>query len=81
MSALSIIQANLISKVAPPVSAASGGTSKGNPAAGSNGDSPSAAADPNLTKPITTGDRAGAGILTTLILGSLLGCVWWISIV
>ena len=81
MSALSIIQSNLISKVAPPVSADKGGTSKGNPAAGSGGDSPSAVADPSLTKPITMGDRAGAGILTTLVLASLLGCVWWISIV
>ena len=81
MSALSVIQANLISKVSAPVSAASGGTSKGNPAAGSNGDNPTQAADPKLTDPITTGDRAGAGILTALVLGSLLGCVWWISIV
>ena len=81
MSALSVIQGNLITKVAPPVSAASGGTSKGNPAAGSNGDNPTQAADPRLTSPITAGDKAGAGILTALVLGSLLGCVWWISVV
>ena len=81
MSALSVIQANLIAKVSTPVTSVSGGTSKGNPAAGSNGDNPSQAADPQLTSPITTGDRAGAGILTAMVLGSLLGCVWWISIV
>ena len=80
MSALSVIQANLISKVKPPVSQASGGTSKGDPAAGSQGDNPSQAADPSLQKPVTTGDRAGAGILTALVLGSLLGSVWWISL-
>lgn len=81
MSALSIIQANLISKVAGPVSAAKGGTSKGDPSAGTKGDNPNQILDPSMTSTITTGDEAGAGILTALVLGSLLGCVWWISFV
>lgn len=80
MSAMSIIQGNLISKVGAPVTAKSGGTSKSDPAAGSQGDNPSQAANPNLNKPVTTGDRAGAGILTAIVLGSLLGSVWWISL-
>ncbi|KAL9102414.1 MAG: hypothetical protein Q9163_002435 [Psora crenata] len=69
MSALSIIQGNLVSKVSSPATADKGGTSKGNPSAGSSGDNPQQASNP--TGKITTGDRAGAGILTALILGSL----------
>lgn len=78
MSALSIIQANLISKVPPPVTADKGGTSKGNPNAGSGNTSP-VPIDPVLTRSVTMADRAGAGILTALVLGGLLGSTWWIS--
>lgn len=77
MSALSIIQANLISKVPAPVTAAKGGTSVGNPEAGTGEDA--VQRDPLLTKKITMADRAGAGILTALVLGGLLGSTWWIS--
>ena len=79
MSALSIIQANLISKVAPPVTANSGGTSKGDPTAGSGGDNPVVVHDPSANMKITAGDRAGAAILTALVLGGLVGMVVWIS--
>ncbi|KAL8949677.1 MAG: hypothetical protein Q9222_004238 [Ikaeria aurantiellina] len=78
MSALSVIQSNLISKVAPPVTAARGGTSKSEPAAGT-GNSNQVPADPILTRKVTMGDKAGAGILTALVLGGLLGSTWWIS--
>ena len=78
MSALSVIQANLISKVDPPVTADKGGTSKGDPTAGSGGDNPQKAMDPNANNPITTGDKAGAGILTALVLSGLVGSTWWI---
>ena len=79
MSALSIIQANLISKVAPPVTANTGGTSKGDPTAGSGGDNPVVVHNPSANMKITAGDRAGAGILTILVLSSFLGMVIWIS--
>lgn len=79
MSAMSVIQANLISKVGPPVTANKGGTSKSDPSAGSGGDNPVEVNDPSANMKITAGDKAGAGILTALILGSLVGCVWWIS--
>lgn len=76
MSALEIIQSNLVQHVAPPVTESKGGTSKGDPAAGSGGDRPP------LGKPamreITNLDRAGAGVLTTLFLASLLGTAGWI---
>ena len=81
MSALSVIQANLISKVAPPVTANSGGTSKSNPAAGSAGDNPVQYIDPSANTKITMGDKAGAGILTALVLGGLVAGVWWICFI
>ena len=78
MSALSVIQANLIQKVAPPVTQQRGGTSKSDPTAGTQGDDPRAGLDPLLTRKITAGDRAGAGIVTALVLAMLLGTVYWI---
>lgn len=79
MSALSIIQSNLISKVAAPVTADKGGTSKGNPSAGAGTNTNPTPADPILTRKVTMGDKAGAGILTAVVLGGLLGSTWWIS--
>lgn len=78
MSALSVIQANLIQKVGPPVTQQQGGTSKPDPTAGDQGDNPTSLLEPLLTRKITMGDRAGAGIITTLVLASLLGTMWWI---
>jgi len=73
MSALEVIQSNLIDKVQGPVSNSTGGTSQGNPNAGSGGDSSSIA----LPAAIKTSDRAGAGIITALILVALVGGAWW----
>lgn len=81
MSALSVIQANLISKVDPPVTQKQGGTSKGNPSAGSQGDNPTPVTDSGSIRPVSTGDKAGAGILTALVLVSFSACVSWISFV
>lgn len=78
MSALSVIQANLIQKVAPPVTANTGGVSKSDPTAGTDGDNPPIL-EPVLTRKITMRDRAGAGILTALVLGGLLATIYWIS--
>lgn len=77
MSALSVIQSNLISKVAAPVTAKKGGTSEGDPNAGT-APSRTGDTDPALTRKVTMADRAGAGILTALVLGALLGSTWWI---
>ena len=80
MSALSVIQGNLIQKVAGPVTMNKGGTSKSDPSAGSSGDNPvSNTDDPAVTRKITVGDKAGASILTALALGGLLGTTYWIS--
>lgn len=75
MSALEVVQSLLIDSVQGPLSNTTGGTSIGNPAAGSSGD----ASNPALpTRPITTADRAGAGIITFLVLVGLLGGAWYV---
>ncbi|TGO51937.1 hypothetical protein BCON_0151g00110 [Botryotinia convoluta] len=76
MSALEVIQSNLIAQVAGPVTNTTGGTSKGDPTAGS-GKSPSSY---QATQPVTTADRVGAGILTTVVLVILLGSIWWMIV-
>lgn len=85
MSALEVFQSNLIHEVAPPVTDANGGTSIGDPAAGSGpnggrgggGDASQGKLGDWRTREITTADRAGAGILTTLFLAGLVGCTSW----
>lgn len=74
MSVLEVVQSNLISQVPGPVTNATGGTSKGNYAAGSGSNSAIVNYDV-----ITTGDRAGAGILTAVILIGLFGGSWWMA--
>jgi len=73
MSALSVIQANLIMNVEPPVTNSTGGTSKGNSAAGSG-----AIADNSDALPaVTSADRVGAGITTSMIVLCCIGAGWW----
>lgn len=72
MSALEVIQSNLIAKVTGPVTNSTGGTSKGNPSAGTGGDAALIG-----TPDVTTGDKVGAGFLTSLILVGVLGGAWW----
>ncbi|RMZ87208.1 hypothetical protein DV736_g5567, partial [Chaetothyriales sp. CBS 134916] len=74
MTALSVIGANLITSEMAPLTAHTGGTSKSNPNAGTQSNTKSAA----TLKPITTGDRAGAGILTFLIIIGIIGSSVWI---
>ncbi|KAF1808758.1 mannan endo-1,6-alpha-mannosidase DCW1 precursor [Eremomyces bilateralis CBS 781.70] len=72
MSALEVIQANLIDKVDGPVTANNGGTSKGDAGAGAE-----EVVNPRTYNVITTGDKVGAGFLTTILLAGLLGGAWW----
>ncbi len=74
MSALEVIQSNLITKVSAPFTNTTGGTSQGNPDAGSGSVSSSTQL---VSTPTTTGDRVGAGFLTTLVVVSILGGAWW----
>ncbi|RAL64752.1 hypothetical protein DID88_001783 [Monilinia fructigena] len=72
MSALSIIQATLIGSAPDLVTNNTGGTSVGNSAGGSgsttNKDGP-------VDTPVTSGDRAGAGLLTAVMVAGVLGGV------
>lgn len=75
MNALEVIQGLLIDQVPGPLSNKTGGISVGNPSAGSGGTT-----DPGTpTGEITTGDKAGAGILTAVILIGLLGGAWYVD--
>ncbi|KAL8679841.1 MAG: hypothetical protein Q9186_003907 [Xanthomendoza sp. 1 TL-2023] len=73
MSALEIIQSLLVSRVSAPVTQDTGGTSKGDPSAGSGG-----TFDPTIPQDtIHQRDRVGAGLLTALVLVSGFGSAWW----
>lgn len=61
MSALQVVQANLIANVAGPLTSSTGGTSQGDVSAGTGGDSSVV-----NSSPIETKDRAGAGIITAM---------------
>lgn len=75
MNALSSVMYTLISQVkTTPVTADTGGTSKGNPNAGNTDSSNS---HKNL-KPITTADRVGAGFITLLMCSGVLGGVYFV---
>lgn len=73
MSVLQVVQANLIAGVAGPVTLNNGGTSQNDPSAGGSQSQTVA------LNAITTGDKAGAAILTTMILGVMLGGSWWMG--
>lgn len=75
MAAMQVIAATLIDTRPAPLTANTGGTSKGDPSAGTSGDSNAGIPRP---KAITTADRAGAGIITILILSSIVGGAWFI---
>jgi len=75
MAALEVIQSNLISQVAAPVTNMTGGTSKGNNAAGTKSSS-----SPISITGATEGDRVGAGFVTTVVLACFVGMIWWMVI-
>jgi mannan endo-1,6-alpha-mannosidase len=76
MAAMEVIQSNLIQQAKAPLTSSSGGTSKGDPNAGS-GD----ITTPDGVKPITTADRAGAGILTAIVAAIVVSGLVWVSMV
>lgn len=71
MAALEVIQSNLIQQVSGPVTNTTGGTSKGDPAAGTK--SPGAVL---AASPASTGDRIGAGFLTAAVLVLFTAMCW-----
>ncbi|KAI5776462.1 putative cell wall glycosyl hydrolase Dfg5 [Geopyxis carbonaria] len=77
MAAMELFANLLVKDAKMPVTQKTGGTSKGDPSAGS-GDTGLSEADLMQTDPSTTGDRVGAGILTTICLGGLMGLTFWL---
>jgi mannan endo-1,6-alpha-mannosidase len=71
MNVLAAVSSLLIEEAPGPVTAANGGISEGNPNAGGRGDID------DYLRPITTGDRVGAGILTVLMLGVSISTFGW----
>jgi mannan endo-1,6-alpha-mannosidase len=78
MSALAAVGANMlkVKALAPPFTTKTGGTSVSDPSAGTNGDNTGQLPE-IYTNPISTSDRAGAGIVTALLLVGILGIGWW----
>ena len=76
MSALAVIQANLMPQSPAFVSATTGGISKGDPNAGTSGNL--AAENPTYKRPITTGDRVGAVFITLALVFGTAGGGWWV---
>lgn len=75
MAALEVIQSNLIQQVSGPVTNTTGGTSKGDPAAGTKSSGPVFA-----TSPASTADRIGAGFLTAAVLVLFTGMCWYMIV-
>jgi mannan endo-1,6-alpha-mannosidase len=76
MAALEVIQSNLIQQSKAPLTGSTGGTSQGDPSAGTGDIS---AQDPTASKPATTGDRVGAGFFTALVAGVVVSGLVWVS--
>ncbi len=74
MNVLAAVSSLLISQAAAPVTNSTGGTSVGDPNAGSQSDN-----FKEELAPITTADKAGAAILTIVILVSAVGTMGWMS--
>ncbi len=74
MNVLGAVSSLLITQAKAPFTNATGGTSKGDFNAGSRSDT----FDGKVIPP-TTGDKAGASILTILILGAAVGTFGWMS--
>lgn len=79
MSALAAVQANMLTvdNLFAPLTLDTGATSKGDASAGT-GSVTTNQGSSWLTRKITTGDKAGAGILTFLLLVVTLGGTYWL---
>jgi mannan endo-1,6-alpha-mannosidase len=74
MAALEVIMSNLIKDARVPVTNSTGGTSVGNPGAGG-GNGQTFVYIP----PPTTGDKAGVGVLTALVIVATIGVPLWMA--
>jgi mannan endo-1,6-alpha-mannosidase len=74
MAALEVIQSNLIQQAKAPLTSSTGGTSQGDPNAGTGEPQ-----YPTMFGPATTGDRVGAGFLTVAVVGGIVSGLVWLS--
>lgn len=74
MNVLGAVSSLLVASVGAPVTNSTGGTSVGNNNAGSSSDTFT-----GDSRPPTTGDKAGASILTILVLAAAAGTFGWMS--
>jgi mannan endo-1,6-alpha-mannosidase len=58
-----------------PLTNTTGGTSKGDPDAGTN-----STASETIFRPVTTGDKAGAAILTMTVLAAAVATFYWMNV-
>jgi mannan endo-1,6-alpha-mannosidase len=77
MAALEVVQSLLVKEANDPLSSNTGGTSVGDPGAGTQDP---AAQDPTAKKLATTGDKAGAAILTLVTIGVVVAGLVWVSL-
>lgn len=79
MAALEVIQGLLIGQAAYPVSKHTGGISHGDPSAGTGGDGGTlpVGGETIPMQQVTTADKAGAGVLTAVLIIFMLGGTWW----
>jgi hypothetical protein len=77
LAALSIIAANMVTWSKAPVTSHSGGTSKGDPGLGTGEDEGVPTIDYGVA---TTGDKAGAAILTIFMTVATVGGAYWLVI-
>lgn len=76
MAALEVVLANLVAGAKAPVTNGTGGTSGGDPAAGVSRGRPAAGVEVVV---VGVGDRAGAGVVTVLLIVGLVGGLLWTS--
>lgn len=75
MAALEVVQSLLVKQARYQVTNMTGGTSKGDPNAGSG-----SITNPVASTPPTQGDKAGAGVVTTMFLLTMIGLFGWMSL-
>lgn len=73
MGVLEVLHGLLAAEISGPVTSSTGGTSEGNSAAGTESDETE---DEILFPAITTGDRVGAAIVTTVVVGLILAATY-----
>ncbi|KAL7800024.1 hypothetical protein V8C37DRAFT_398267 [Trichoderma ceciliae] len=77
MAAMEVTMANLVGNSSAPLTADSGGTSKGDPGSGGDDIGRNQPKGPDYG-PINGGDRFGAAILTLLVLASVVGAMFFL---